>query len=202
MREPKLIIKNYADFEKTILIVGVVHGDEPQGEHFINEYLKHDLKPGKNRVFFIPRLNDCKTRTNANVVDLNRNFPTKNWESSEKNEFWGGEHPGSEPQTRFLIKLIEENNFDAIITIHAPYKIVNYDGEQSLSLAEKIAEILNYPTQEDIGYPTPGSFGTYCGLERGITTVTIEVEEGLGKQKFGLLTKKFFEIFEYLENSY
>lgn len=49
MNKPQIIIKNDTNFEKTILIVGVFHGDEPQGEFFINEFLCSGkvLKDGK-----------------------------------------------------------------------------------------------------------------------------------------------------------
>ena len=41
---------------KKILIIGVFHGDEPQGECFINSYLKTSSKIGKNSLYFIPKL--------------------------------------------------------------------------------------------------------------------------------------------------
>lgn len=195
---PELIIKNNADFKKNILVVGVFHGDEPQGEYFINEYLKRSEKSGKNRMFFIPRLNSQNTRTNKNGVDLNRNFPTKNWELGERSEYFGGETPESEQETRFLTGLINSENFDAIVTIHAPYKIVNYDGEHSKALAQKASEFLGYPTEGDIGYPTPGSFGTYCAIERKIPTITVEIDEEEDQKK---LCAKFCNFFEYLENT-
>ena len=162
-----------------ILIIGVVHGDEPQGkiliEHFLssNEYIKNDL-------LFIPCLNpdglQLNTRTNANKVDLNRNFPTKNWILGEKDSYFGGESAGSEAETQFLIDTIEEFKPKSIITLHAPYKVVNYDGPAK-ELAEKISKIINYPVEESIGYPTPGSFGTYSGIERQIPTITLELDE-------------------------
>jgi len=167
--------------QKTILVIGCMHGDEPQGKYIIEEFLdKISLDELKNKLLFIPVLNEYgyenNTRQNANGVDLNRNFPTKNWEKTEKNEYYGGETPASEEETQFLIDIINEHKPDAILTLHAPYEIVNYDGAAKV-LAEKISELCGYPVQKEIGYPTPGSFGTYAGGELNIPTITLEVSE-------------------------
>ena len=195
----ELIKQENKNFEKRVLIIGVFHGDEPQGEHFINSYLKNNTETGKNSIYFIPKLNPSGVRKNANGVDLNRNFPTKNWELGEKtSDYYGGATPASENETKFLVDLIEKNNFSAIITIHAPYKTVNFDGPAK-DLAEKISQIIGYPTSNDIGYPTPGSFGTYCGVERKIPTITIEIDEN---ENMELLNKKFHTLFKYLKFDY
>ena len=194
----KIIKKENSNYDKKLLIIGVFHGDEPQGEYFINSYLKKQAKIGKNAVYYIPCLNQCKCRKNKNGVDLNRNFPTKNWVLGEKNDYYGGNSPNSEIETQFLVNLINENKFDAIITIHSPYKVVNFDGPAE-KLAKKISEFLGYKTSNDIGYPTPGSFGTYCGIERKIPTLTIEIDEN---EDIELLNRKFEKIFNYLENDF
>lgn len=185
------------DYDKKILIIGVFHGDEPQGEYFINSYIQN-ASSGKNALYFIPRLNFNNKRQNKNGVDLNRNFPTKNWVLGEKNDYYGGEEPNSEEETKFLVKLINENKFDSIITIHSPYKTVNYDGPAEV-LASKISDIVGYPTSSDIGYPTPGSFGTYCGVERKIPTITIEIDEEEDIEKLNI---KFRKLFDWLKNEY
>lgn len=181
-----------------ILVIGVTHGDEPQGEFLITEYLK--INKNNTRLMFIPALNPdgqaLKTRTNANGVDLNRNFPTQNWILSKKDEFWGGKSPGSEIETKFLIDTIENNSPKLILTLHAPFKVVNFDGD-ARKYADKISEIMNYPVEESIGYPTPGSFGTYAGIEKGIPTITLELDEECDKKD---LIKPVFDVFKYLEN--
>lgn len=180
-----------------VLVIGVVHGDEPQGEYLINKYLESHFD---SQLAFIPILNpdgkQAGTRVNANGVDLNRNFPTKNWVLSEKNEFFGGEFPASEVETKFLISIIEELKPSLILTLHAPFKVVNYDGN-ARNIAKKISEIIKYPVEENIGYPTPGSFGTWAGAERNISTITLELDEEIPVAE---LEKPVFEIFEMLEN--
>ena len=176
------------------LVIGVVHGDEPQGEDLINKYLTEHLK---ENVLFIPALNpdgkQLKTRTNSNKVDLNRNFPTKNWELTQKDNYFGGEKPASEKETQFLINVIEKYQPKSIITLHTPYKIVNYDGPAK-ELAKKISKIINYPSEESIGYPTPGSFGTYVGIERNIPTITLEMDEEETIENLYIPIKEIFDM--------
>lgn len=225
-------------YKKTILIIGVVHGDEPQGKFLIENYLKEQKQVkksprplgetkrtaenfeasepvgagtservsearvrGENYLLFIPCLNPdglkLNTRQNANGVDINRNFPTKNWENTEKSsEYFSGESPASEIETKFVMEIIEEYKPDVILTLHAPYKVVNYDGP-ARKIAEKISEIIGYPTSNDIGYPTPGSFGTYAGIERNIPTITLEFDEEIDIEE---LIKPVNDIFEYIAN--
>ena len=80
------------------------------------------------------------------------------------------------------------------MTLHAPYKIVNYDGPAQ-NIAQKISDIIGYPVEPSIGYPTPGSFGTYCGVERNIPTITLELDE---KIPVAQLEQPVFEIFDML----
>ena len=178
-----------------ILVVGVVHGDEPQGEDLITKYLSET----SSGMLFIPSLNpDGKqlgTRTNSNCVDINRNFPTKNWELTKKDNYFGGESPASEIETKFLINVIEEYKPKLILTLHTPYKIVNYDGPAK-EVSEKISEIINYPVDESICYPNSGSFGTYAGVEKNIPTITLEMDE---EEDINSLYPKVKKIFEYLE---
>ena len=183
------------DFD--ILVIGVVHGEEPQGKFLIDRYL--NINP-ETRLAFIPALNPdgmaLGQRVNANLVDLNRNFPTANWALTEKNEFWGGNAPASELETRFVVDIIEKYSPKLILTLHAPFKIVNYDGPAKY-YAERISELVGYPVQADIGYATPGSFGTYAGIEKGIPTITLELDEECDKEA---LIEPVFKVFNYLES--
>lgn len=175
-----------------VLVIGVFHGDEPQGDYLIREYFSSN--PQTNLVM-IPRLNKSNTRVNSNGVDLNRNFPTKNWELTERNEFFGGDSPASEVETKFIIDVVEKFKPSVILTLHAPFKVVNFDGDAK-EIAEKISSIINYPVEENIGYPTPGSFGTWAGIEKGIPTITLELDEEIDVKE---LEEPVFKIFRMLE---
>lgn len=205
------LLTNLSPFQpinhSTVLIIGVFHGDEPQGKYLIEKYLSQRIYPqkeGNNNLIFIPCLNpdgmQNNTRINANRVDLNRNFPTKNWgqDGSDAGEnpkdYYGGKAPASEIETQFVIDIIEKYQLKLILTLHAPYKIVNYDGPAH-DIAQKISEIINYPVEPSIGYPTPGSFGTYCGVERNIPTITLELDEEISVEQ---LEQPVFGIFDML----
>lgn len=187
-----------------ILFLGVTHGEEPQGKFLIEKFMKEIEKKQlsfDNDLYFIPCLNpdgmDKKQRGNSNNVDLNRNFPAKNYEvTSFDDGTTSGEYANSEKETQFLTKIIEKYNFDVILSFHAPFEIVNYDGP-SQNIAKEISKITGYPIQADIGYPTPGSFGTFCGIERNIPTITLEVSEKLTNEELWQQNK---DIFEYLGN--
>lgn len=176
-----------------VLVIGVVHGDEPQGEYLINRYISEFKKDG---VLFIPCLNPdgmaLGIRTNSNGVDLNRNFPTQNWILAERDKYFGGESPASEVETRFLVKIIEKYKPSAIITLHTPYKIVNYDGPAE-ELAQMVSDIFGYPVELSIGYSTPGSFGTYAGVERKIPTITLEMDEEIEVEELYPPAKAVFD---------
>ena len=198
MNKIQLIKQENSNYDKKILIIGVFHGDEPQGEYFISSFLKNDKSIGKNSLYFIPRLNFSNTRKNSNGVDLNRNFPTKNWRRGENNDYFSGEKPNSEIETQYIVDLMDKNTFDLILTIHAPYKVVNYDGPAE-SIAYKASEFLGYKVTSDIGYPTPGSFGTYAGVERNIPVLTIEIDE---EENIEQLNLKFEDFFSWLKNKF
>lgn len=195
----------FGEHKNQTLVIGVFHGDEPQGKYLIEKYLENSSKQITNQIqsglLFIPCLNPDGikngTRTNSNGVDLNRNFPTQNWELTERNEFFGGEVPASEIETRFVVDVIEKYEPKEIITLHAPFKIVNYDGDAK-TLADRISAIINYPVEGNIGYPTPGSFGTYAGLEKQIPTITLELDEICPVEE---LISPVHKIFDMLKNS-
>ena len=171
------------------LFLGVFHGDEPAGEVALDRLIEYLVK--KPETLAGQSVSICTvvnpdglragTRVNARKVDLNRNFPAKNWDGEGNGtRYWGGPKAGSEPETKALLSLLESTQPDKIVTIHAPLHNVNYDGPAA-ELAKRMSRLNGYPVEPDIGYPTPGSFGNYIGRERKVPTITLEFPEGDGK---------------------
>lgn len=171
---------------RRLLILGGMHGDEPKSM-FVARRLVQELTGGAGqqsggRWLVLPCVNpdgsSKRRRRNAAGVDINRNFPTKNWQiSSPRSRMFGGHKPASEPETRAVIRAIDRFGPDVVITIHSISSrrfCVNYDGP-GRSVAAMMARRNGYPLRASIGYPTPGSFGTWAGMERGIPTITLEL---------------------------
>jgi protein MpaA len=176
------------------LFLGAFHGDEGISTALLKRLIEvwnvgHWQSQGpldfeKTPVLFVPALNPdglaAETRINANGVDLNRNYPTEEigaWEIlNQGTPYYSGPAPASEPETRLVIELLARFQPRKIISVHSPYKVLNFDGP-ARHLAEVMSTACGYPVVEDIGYPTPGSFGTYAGKIRQIPVITLELPE-------------------------
>jgi murein peptide amidase A len=169
---------DYAQPRPPALLFGAIHGDEPVSQ-LVLERLADELieRPPGRDTWIVPCLNVdgrlAGTRNNANDVDLNRNFASRSWGQARR----PGYHPGTaaedQPETRALVALIDQTGAERLISVHATYRMVNWDGRGE-TLARELAERCGYPAEGDMGYPCPGSFGTKYGVERGLEVVTIE----------------------------
>jgi protein MpaA len=80
----------------------------------------------------------------------------------------------SEPETQALVTLIDKLGAERLIALHATFRCMNWDG-RGRELAEEMGRLSGYPANGDIGYPTPGSFGSKYGADRNLEVVTVEV---------------------------
>ncbi len=162
-----------------VLLFGAIHGDEPLGVHCLGELMQQlDAAPTGRDTWIIPALNldglAAGTKNNANDVDLNRNFAADNWNADFDPGYNPGATPESEPETRALVELIDRIGATRLIALHSPFRVVNYDGTGRV-LAELMAAQNGYGASGDIGYPTPGSFGSRYGLDLGVEVITLEI---------------------------
>lgn len=191
--------------DDTTLFFGGVHGDEPSGVfvlfRFAQQIADNPSMIDNHRVVIAPLVNPdgffAGTRANKNSVDLNRNFPTKDWKKNAhalwKKRRWGnpqhfpGKEAGSEKGTVFQMELLEQFSPDKLFSLHSPLDFVDYDGPgaskrvKALTSAEKKAHELAYIFAKKtrntrvINYQFyPGSLGNFAGNERNIPTITLE----------------------------
>lgn len=172
-----------------VLLIGGIHGDEYSSVSVIFKWLK-TLDKHHSGLFHwrvTPLMNPDgllkkkSTRTNANGVDLNRNFPTKDWKQKSK-YYWEvrtgknprrypGPEPLSEPESVWLYDEINEFNPDVIISVHAPYGIVDFDYNGLTDAPNKLGRLhLNL-----LG-TYPGSLGNFAGIQRRIPVLTLELK--------------------------
>ncbi|HMV35210.1 MAG TPA: DUF2817 domain-containing protein [Turneriella sp.] len=175
-----------------VFFLGGVHGNETEGvaatAGFYDEYVAANKVAGLPcDLLFIPVLNPdgllAFSRHNGNAVDLNRNMPTKDWVQNAPGEkYYSGPAAGSEPETQLLLQILTDFQPEFILSLHSWKPMFNVNGPAH-GHAQKMHAALPYEITEDIGYPTPGSLGTYAGWERQIPTITFEIERGLPLQQ-------------------
>lgn len=171
---------------KRILLIGGIHGDELTSVSIVFRWMgwigKPDAALYQWRVVPLANPDGLKakpsTRTNGNGVDINRNFHTPDWDKDAQN-YWvkrtrqdprryPGKAAGSEIETRWLEAQIDEFRPDMIISIHAPYNLLDYDGPvpQPMRFGRlSLARLGVYP----------GSLGNYGGLFKQVPVITIEL---------------------------
>jgi len=179
-----------------VLLVGGIHGDEFSGVSITFKWLNKLAQDYSSNTHsnlnnfhwrIVPILNPDgllqpdgqSKRMNANDVDLNRNFPTEDWDEFA-HQYWinkRGRDPrrypgptgGSEIETQWIVEQIKDFNPHAVISIHAPYGIVDSDGP-----AEPPKHI--GPLQLKILGTYPGSMGRYVGVQKNIPMLTVELK--------------------------
>lgn len=172
-----------------VLVLGGVHGDETEGvvcAHGLYEALSASF-PFKMNLTLAPAFNLdgvlAKSRLNGNGVDLNRNLPSNDWNPKAFNERYPpGPHANSEPENQALVSYLAARKPRFVLSLHSWKPMLNVNGACHPE-AEAIRAQTGYVIEESIGYPTPGSLGTYAGIERDMPTLTYEIERGLAPRE-------------------
>jgi murein peptide amidase A len=168
-----------------ILILGGVHGNEPEGVVLATSLIDAFSREFgfQLQITIVPMLNPdgvlSSTRLNSRGIDLNRNLPTKDWTAEIANpRYPPGPYANSEPENQALVRWLTDHQPRIVFNLHSWHPMLNVNGDCEPE-AQTLHRWLGYSIVKDIGYPTPGSLGTYCGLERNMPTLTYEIERGL-----------------------
>jgi len=169
-----------------ILVIGGIHGDEYSSVSIVFKWIKilNQHHSGLFNWKMVPLMNPDgllrkkSQRMNDRGVDLNRNFPTPNWRV-ESHKYWihrtkrnprryPGPAPLSEPESRWLASFIDDFKPDVIVSVHAPYGILDFDGPNSAP--NKFGKL-----KLNLLGTYPGSLGNYAGKHQSLPVVTVEL---------------------------
>ena len=204
-------VVDFPPVKSVTLVMCGIHGDELPSPficiHLIRDMLFDNPSLYKNaRIIVAPLVNpdsffkDKPTRTNGRGVDINRNFPTSDFEEKAISEWkskyrsdkrkYPGDGPASEIETKFQIMLINKYKPNKIISVHSPLGWLDVDSpmevgddgsgvpfhliDESKNVADLMSKHSNdYPVKNFLTYP--GSLGKYAALENNIPTYTLEL---------------------------
>jgi len=159
-----------------LVIFGGIHGDEPASVTLCERYLQQ--RDPAQSIWVLSAANPDglfrRSKDNARGVDLNRNFAASNFSADHPPGYFPGASPSSEPETRALVRLLEEAAPSLVVSVHQPFRCVNWDGPAE-ALAKAMSAASGYPATPSVGYPTPGSFGSFWGVDRGRPVITLEL---------------------------
>lgn len=169
-----------------ILLIGGIHGDELTAAAIVFQWLQWAQTPPAQEFHWkiAPVVNPDgllaakPSRVNARGVDLNRNFPTPNWQTDAP-RYWAkathsdprrfpGTAPLSEPESRWVQQEIERFRPQLIVSVHAPFGVLDFDGPA------KPPQRFGRLIFNRVGV-YPGSLGNYSGLHKNIPVITIEL---------------------------
>jgi murein peptide amidase A len=163
---------SFGQGELHYLIVAGIHGGyEGNTIDLANQLLVYlsehpNAVPSGDTLYLIPDMNpdgaargrNPDGRVNANGVDLNRNFPARNWQPDwDHGNCWnerpttGGVARGSEPETRAIASFILSHRIQAMISYHSAALGVFPGGDPWQPESERLAKALSEAT----GYPYP-----------------------------------------------
>ena len=172
-----------------ILFISGIHGDEYSSISITYLWMLSMMQFADTRNhhwLFLPLVNPDglfrkhpATRMNARGVDLNRNFPSPDWNQLAL-QYWEqyyrknkrrypGPTPSSEPENKWVVETIERFKPDAIVSVHAPYGLLDYDGPEHAT-PDNIGRLKH----KELG-TYPGSLGRYAGEYLKIPVLTLEL---------------------------
>lgn len=174
-----IVVEHYGDSGPVLFILSAIHGTErlavTYGERFRTELAAGYARRNGIQVVYLQSANPDGVsryqRYNTNDVDLNRNFDTANFEGGGV----GGDSPLSEPEARAIKGIVDASGLTAAISLHCCVPIFDHDGPGfELATAMSLAMDERFRFEEGKLGASPGSLGSYVGLDLGLPIITAE----------------------------
>ena len=146
---------------RVVLVIGVIHGDEPAGAAIVDRLAQLDVAGGVD-LWTVRAMNPdglaANDRHNANQVDLNRNFPYEWGPIGQPGDGqYAGTGPASEPETQAMVAFISEIRPDLVIWYHQDLYRINPGTGRNGAIRARYAELTALPLVDITG-------GTYTGV--------------------------------------
>ncbi len=158
--------------QTALVVIGSIHGDEGNTHILVQSLAEQytsapESVPHEFTLYFVPTINPdglaANTRQNANLVDLNRNWPTDDWQADAARTSGilpgsGGTAPGSEPEVQAVSHWLLDVKSAAqemwLLSYHAAYPpdggvqpgytTYGTPGPQADQLARYVAQLADY----------------------------------------------------------
>jgi protein MpaA len=183
----------YGSGDNAIFFVSALHGSEPVTINITDkwsDYLDNNQQiiPPDKTIGIISVANPDGVRYgirwNARHVDLNRNWPTNDWQphtwwGTYYCEWCGGPYAASEPETRYIRWFLKKHGADGLISYHAAGDVIVAGDDEH---TESIQWCTEYSTLSGIpfesggwsAYPVTGDMNVWAVEELDIPSVLVE----------------------------
>ena len=167
-----------------VLVVGSIHGDEPEGMKVVDRLNRQFHKGLKGVDLWTVRsvnLDGIKrgTRKNAHGVDLNRNFPF-HFDPGLTNGYESGPGPSSEPETRTVERIARRGDFDLAIWYHQPWGETLVPCNSAVPAAQRYSQLSGLARDHECDGYVPGSAIGWRHHRFGTAAFVVELD-GYGK---------------------
>lgn len=161
--------------KRRIVLISTMHGNEPHTRRIL-ETLRDGRAIRGVDLWVVPTYNPDGlvrgTRRNARGVDLNRNFPHR-WKDLG-GTYESGPRPASEPETRAVMRFLEEVDPRRVLSFHQPLHGIDTDTKEP-GFARRLARALRLPrTRLDCGGSCHGTMTMWFNRHFAGSALTIE----------------------------